>query len=214
MNREGVFQAGFGVLLGLMVLMRAWFAFRVRQAGEPLLPDRAAVRREGWLVFSIRCVGFLLLLVLIVLLLSHRLGAPTLSLPLPLCLRGAGFGLGLASLGLWTWTHVALGRFWSAQLQLRAGHRLVTRGPYSRIRHPMYTAILGWVLSLGLVIANWAALLFARWTAVILVTRIPREEQMMLERFGDEYREYMKRTGRFLPRWTTRRRAVKVSPAA
>jgi len=38
------------------------------------------------------------------------------------------------------------------------------------------------------------------WAALIFLTRIPREEKMMLERFGDEYREYQERTGRFLPR--------------
>jgi protein-S-isoprenylcysteine O-methyltransferase Ste14 len=78
----------------------------------------------------------------------------------------------------------------------------------------MYTAILGWAVSLGLVVANWAPLIFAVFVAIILVTRVPREEQMMLERFGDEYRDYMKRTGRFFPRWQTSHRVAKISHAA
>ena len=197
-----------------MVLMRAWFAFRVWQAGERLMLDRAAIRREGWRVFAIRGFGFLFLVALVVLVLLHRVAVQRLTFPLPWWLRAAGFALGLASLGLWTWTHVALGRLWSAQLQLRAGHRLVASGPYSRIRHPMYTAIFGWVVSLGLVTANWIALIVAAWAAIIFMTRVPREEQMMLERFGDEYREYMKRTGRFLPRWETSRRAPEISHTA
>ncbi len=94
-----------------------------------------------------------------------------------------------------------MGTLWSAYLELRTHHRLVTSGPYSRIRHPMYVAFLAWATSLGLVIANWVLIVFAVCLAVIVVARVPREEQMMLERFGDEYREYMKRTGRFLPRW-------------
>jgi protein-S-isoprenylcysteine O-methyltransferase Ste14 len=65
----------------------------------------------------------------------------------------------------------------------------------------MYTAILVWVTSLGFVIANWIPIIFAVLMAVILVARVPREEQMMIEQFSDEYREYMKRTGRFLPKW-------------
>jgi protein-S-isoprenylcysteine O-methyltransferase Ste14 len=105
-----------------------------------------------------------------------------------------------------------LGRFWSPQVQLRAAHRLVTAGPYSRIRHPMYTAILGWAASLGIVLASWVPLLFAAWVAAILVLRVPREEQMMLEQFGDEYREYIKRTSRFLPRWRTPRQAARSAP--
>jgi protein-S-isoprenylcysteine O-methyltransferase Ste14 len=58
-----------------------------------------------------------------------------------------------------------------------------------------------WVASLGLVMANWIPILFAVLAAVFLVARVPQEEQMMLEQFGDEYREYMRRTGRFLPKW-------------
>src|SRR5208337_1784918 len=112
-----------------------------------------------------------LLVALIVLLVFNPTWRPKLDFPLPFWLRWAGFALGLASLGLWTWTHVALGTLWSAQLQLRANHRLVTSGPYSRIRHPMYTAILVWATSLGFVIANWVPIIFAVWVALILVAR-------------------------------------------
>jgi protein-S-isoprenylcysteine O-methyltransferase Ste14 len=201
MDNEGTFRLAFWVLIGLMMLMRIWFAIRVRRAGERLMPDRAAIRREGWRIYAIRLFVFLLLLAFIVLLVLNPPWKPKLDLPLPFWLRWAGFAFGLASLGFWTWTHVVLGTLWSAQLQLRTNHRLITSGPYSRIRHPMYTAILVWVTSLGFVIANWVPIIFAVLVAVILVARVPREEQMIVERFGDEYREYMKRAGRFLPKW-------------
>lgn len=64
----------------------------------------------------------------------------------------------------------------------------------------MYAAILVWAMSLGFVIANWIPIIFAVSAVAIFVARVPREEQMMLDRFGDEYREYMKKTGRFLPK--------------
>jgi protein-S-isoprenylcysteine O-methyltransferase Ste14 len=84
-------------------------------------------------------------------------------------------------------------------VQLRPGHRLITHGPYARIRHPMYSAIVGWLMSLGLVGANWIALLLAALGALNFMLRIQGEEKMMLQQFGDEYRQYMKRTGRLLP---------------
>jgi protein-S-isoprenylcysteine O-methyltransferase Ste14 len=65
----------------------------------------------------------------------------------------------------------------------------------------MYTALLTWTTSLGVVLANWIPVIFAVLALVIIVARVPREEQMMIERFGNEYREYMKQTGRFLPKW-------------
>ena len=201
MNSEGTFRLAFWALIGLTILMRTWFALRVRRAGEPLWLDRASIRREGWLVQGLR---LLLLLILVAVIVLSALNPPwkaKLHFFLPIWARWTGFAAGLASLGLWTWTHLALGTLWSAQLQLRANHRMVTSGPYSRVRHPMYTAILAWLASLGLVIANWIPIIFAFWMMVFLVARVPREEQMMLEQFGEEYREYMRRTGRFLPKW-------------
>jgi protein-S-isoprenylcysteine O-methyltransferase Ste14 len=200
MNTEGTFRLAFLVLLGLTVSMRIWFAIRVVWAGERLLPDRASIRREGWKIFAIRIFVLLLLVALIVLLDRNPALWTKLELRLPFWLRWAGFALGLASLGMWIWTHVVLGTLWSAQLELRADHRLLTSGPYSLIRHPMYTAILLWAFSLGLVIANWVPFIFAICVAFILITRVPREEQMMIEQFSD-YQVYMKKAGRFLPKW-------------
>jgi protein-S-isoprenylcysteine O-methyltransferase Ste14 len=55
-------------------------------------------------------------------------------------------------------------------------------------------------VSLALVTANWAFVLMVALTVLGLVSRTPKEEQMMIEQFGDEYREHMRRTGRFFPR--------------
>ena len=201
MNSEGTFRLAFWVLIGLTMLMRIWFAIRVWRAGERLTPDQAAIRREGGRLYGIRVVFFLLFVALILLSALNPAWMPKLDFSLPFWVRWAGLALGLASLGLWSWTHVALGTLWSVPLQLRTQHRLVTSGPYLRIRHPMYTAILAWATSLGMVLANWVPIIVAVGGAVIFVMRVPREEQMMLERFGGEYRDYMKRTGRFLPMW-------------
>ena len=201
MNSEGAFRIAFWTLIGLTAFMRSWFALRVRRAGERLWLNRASIRREGCLVQSLRISLLLLVVAVMALSALNPPWKPKLHFSLPFWVRWTGFGAGLASLGFWTWTHLALGTLWSPQLQLRAHHRLVACGPYSRVRHPMYTAILAWVASLGVVTANWIPIFFAALAAVFLVARVPREEQMMLEQFGDEYREYMRRTGRFLPKW-------------
>ena len=199
MNDEETFRVAFWGLFGAAVLMRTFFAIRVHQAGERLLPDRAAVRREGGPFFVLR----LLVLLFVPALVFFARNPPwfrSLALPLPTAVRWIGVALDLASLALWTWTHVALGRLWSGQLQLRQEHPLVTTGPYARVRHPMYTAIFAFAFGLFLVSANWIFLIVAVVTAAFLTARVPAEEQMMLERFGDDYRAYMKRSGRFLPR--------------
>lgn len=200
MTAESIFRVAFWVLLGGVLAMRAYFAFRVHQAGERLMPDREAVEREGRGIFVIRVVAFFFLIALLVL---YALNSPwmrTLAIPLPGWLRWTGFALGFASLALWTWTQAVLGKEWSPQLQLREEHHLVAAGPYARVRHPLYTAMFGWGAALAMVTANWVFVLLAVAVIAGLVARVPREEQMMLEEFGEEYKAYMQRTGRFFPK--------------
>ena len=104
-----------------------------------------------------------------------------------------------ALLLLWR-THVDLGRNWSESLELMESHRLVTRGVYRHVRHPMYAAIWLWGVAQALllhnVVAGFSALaLFAP----LYFLRVPREEKMMLDHFGQEYAAYMARTRRVLP---------------
>ena len=112
----------------------------------------------------------------------------------------AGFPLGIVSLGVWSWTQIALGKEWSPQLQLREEHHLVTIGPYRRACHPLYTAMFGYSASLGVVTTNWFFVPFAVVAIVFTFARSPKEEQMMIGEFGDEFRAYMQKTGRFFPK--------------
>ncbi len=200
MDTEKAFNAIFWTLLVLGLSMRSWFAFRVSRTGERILPDRAARQREGFWPCAIERL-FELLLAALVLSVCFQSGSLVrkFAFPAPPWLRCAGVASGITSLGLFAWTHVTLGRFWSTCLQLRPDHRLITVGPYARIRHPMYAAILGWMMSLGLVAGSWIPFVFAALSALNFILRIQPEEKMMLQQFGDEYRAYMKRTGRLLP---------------
>ena len=106
-----------------------------------------------------------------------------------------------AALWLFWRSHADLGENWSITLEVRQGHQLVKDGVYRSIRHPMYAAIWLFSLAQGLLLHNW----LAGWSAVVLFTlvycaRTPREEQMMCEFFGQEYRDYMQQTGRLFPR--------------
>ena len=194
------FRIAFWVLMGLVFAMRAYFLSRVRQAGAPVLPDRGAVQREGVFIFAFRLLGFFLLVGLLGLYALQPDVIETLSIQIPAWLRWIGFVLGLASAVLWTWVQFALGKQWSAQLRLQEGHCLITTGPYSSVRHPMYTAIFGFAMGLALLTANGLFVILALLVIVGLIVRVPREEQMMVEAFGEEYRAYMRRTGRFFPK--------------
>jgi len=121
---------------------------------------------------------------------------------LPAAAPWLGVVLMIASLWLFWRSHHDLGQFWSVSLELREGHRLIREGVYRLIRHPMYSSIWIWCLAQGLMLENWLAGWYALVTfAVMYFIRTPREEQMLCEAFGDEYRDYMRQTGRLFPRW-------------
>jgi len=113
-----------------------------------------------------------------------------------------GIGLLLAIIGNWIFyrSHADLGLYWSPTLQVRDEHRLMTTGVYSRVRHPMYTAMILQGLGVLLFLPNWIA--GPAWLVsfgILYLVRVGDEERMMLDRFGTEYETYMQQTGRLLP---------------
>lgn len=111
-----------------------------------------------------------------------------------------GVVFAIAALFLFQMTHRALGRNWSVSLQLRKNHQLITTGIYRCIRHPMYTAFWLWAIAQACLLPNW----FAGFAGLVgfgflFFGRVGREERMMLQTFGDDYREYMSRTYRIIP---------------
>jgi protein-S-isoprenylcysteine O-methyltransferase Ste14 len=111
-----------------------------------------------------------------------------------------GVVVALAALVMFRLTHKALGQNWSVSLDVRERHTLVTHGVYRHVRHPMYTAF--WLLAVA------QALLLPNWIAgpaglvgfgTLFFLRVGREERMMLDAFGDDYRAYMARTARVIP---------------
>ena len=105
--------------------------------------------------------------------------------------------------GLWLFwrSHADLGLNWSPTLETRKGHEIISHGVYRRIRHPMYSAIWLFSIAQGLLLNNW----LAGWAvvlafAVMYFLRTPKEEEMMIDHFGNAYKEYMAETGRLFPR--------------
>ena len=122
------------------------------------------------------------------------------ALPLPVWVRWSGLGIVIVALSLLLWVHQTLSTSFSGNLEIREHHKLVTTGPYQRIRHPMYTAIVLWAAGLALITANGFIALLPFAFALFFMLRAPTEEKMMLEAFGETYQDYMQRTGRFGPR--------------
>jgi protein-S-isoprenylcysteine O-methyltransferase Ste14 len=121
--------------------------------------------------------------------------------PLPGWVRWIGAVLFLgAALLLWK-THQDMGRSWTPTLGLRDNHQLITDGIFKYIRHPMYAAHLLWAVAQPLILANWiAGFSFLLPQLAQYALRVGQEEQMMIDHFGNAYQDYIKSTGRLLPR--------------
>ncbi len=185
-----VFLAGFVVY--------AWtrHVYEQRAKGQAKIERHVDGLEKGLLAFV--ALGTLLLPVLYIF-------TPLLSfadVDLPAAAHWAGLGVMLVALWLFRRSHADLGPNWSFSLELYEGHGLVTHGVYRRVRHPMYAAIFLFGLAQGLLLDNW----LAGWSAVatfvpLYVVRVPREERMMRERFGEGYAAYARGTGRIVPRF-------------
>jgi len=180
--------------MALMTLIRLPYARvnRITRAAE-----RRAIRSE-WPLFSLISLTMI--------------GLPCLSIFTP-WLRfadyqlpaWAGWGGALiftAALLLFWRAHADLGRSWSPAVIIKPDHRLITDGIYRHIRHPMYASFWLWALAQPLLLWNWlAGWGFLPAIALLYFLRVPREERLLLEHFGDTYRKYIARTGRVWPRW-------------
>lgn len=202
MTTETIYRIAFFVLLMALFVMRVYFMLKVKHSGGRIMPDKKAVAREGGRgIFIFRMVVFFALMAFLVMYLAGAGWIDTFLFQLPAWLRWLGFGIGIITVVFWTWVQVVLDTQWSAQLQLTKEHRLITTGPYARIRHPLYAGVFGWCISLTLLTANWIFFALCALSFAGLLWRIPKEEQMMIEAFDEEYKAYMQHTGRIFPKF-------------
>jgi protein-S-isoprenylcysteine O-methyltransferase Ste14 len=147
---------------------------------------------------------FLPILVAVILLWAPRewLGGTFLAarfVPAQLWIVWLGFFLTVAGLAFTCWARVILGRNWSGVVQLKQDHELIVRGPYSIVRHPIYTGLLLAFLGSALAMGEWRALLAALIVGVSFWRKLRLEERWLCELFGDQYRGYMQRVKALVP---------------
>lgn len=123
------------------------------------------------------------------------------SLHFPPWVRWAGIGIALLGFVLLQWAQKTLGKNWSDTPRFMKEQRLITSGPYQWIRHPIYTAFILILGSTLLISANWfIGFSWLGMTVLETLSRIRFEEAVMLEYFGNEYCDYIKSTGSYVPK--------------
>lgn len=117
-----------------------------------------------------------------------------------------GVVLVFVGLGFAGWARVSLGRLWSGAVTLKAEHVIVRSGPYGITRHPIYTGLLVALIGTALVRGTIASLLGVTFIVVGMLLKIRQEETLLIEHFGEGYREYQSQVPALVPR--PRRRAA------
>lgn len=185
-------QSIFLLGMGLMILVRLIFVLLRGLKGISL--SRVSILDTFLLILHI--TGMILLPAEYIL--RHR--PASMDHYLPISVQWLGVSIFIIAIIVFCLSQVRLGSNFSATTEIRKGQNLVTRGIYRYIRHPMYASYWLWGIAQALILPNWVAGLSMLLTLIpFYIARVPREEHMMLEHFGDEYRTYMEKTGRVIP---------------
>ena len=200
MNTETVFQSAAILLILGGMSISFFFRHRAHRAGQQSGDQISTRKEERPTIYWLRSTAGLALMLSTLAYLINPGWMAWAQLPLPSGVRWVGAMIGLIGLPLMYWVFTSLGRNITHTTAIRREHFLVTHGPYRWIRHPLYSAGMLNFLGLSLLTANLFIFSLALLTFTALVLRTSQEEARLIEKFGDEYRQYMQRSGRFLPR--------------
>lgn len=114
-------------------------------------------------------------------------------------LNAIGLSLSLIGLFIRRVAKRALGKYYSYGLKIFQGHKLIKHGIYKNIRHPCYLAMILYSVGIPLFFSSLYGFLLMLGLIPCIIYRIRIEEKMLIEKFGNEYLEYMKKTRKLIP---------------
>jgi protein-S-isoprenylcysteine O-methyltransferase Ste14 len=194
LSTEAPFRAALAVVVVLTTTVAAYHRFRA------MSKERISHEEEGLLfALVLRLLGLSLWLST----LAYLIYPPSIQwakLPLPAWVRWLGVAVGVLCSALMYWILSCLGKNLTDTVVTRESATLVTHGPYRWVRHPFYVTAALLMGSVTLLTANGLIGATSLLILGMLYLRTPKEEEMLLRRFGQEYRDYCARTGRYVPR--------------
>jgi protein-S-isoprenylcysteine O-methyltransferase Ste14 len=194
MATEGPYRLAFAVIVVATGMIAGYHRWKAK-SGEPI-----SHQDEGCLfAVVLRSLGLVVWLSVLVYLLWPE-SMHWAQLPLSPAMRWSGAAMGAVAVGLLFWTLRSLGKNLTDTVVVRKAATLVTSGPYRWVRHPFYVTVALLGLAATSLSANWLIGVTGFAVLSLLAIRTRKEEQRLIERFGDDYRRYVERTGRFFPR--------------
>lgn len=168
-----------------------WLVFWAGWLASALTVKRGRTRWGQW-TFSRAGIVLVFLLLMRLRVFRHHVAVGGLWLPV------IGLVIVLAGLAFAVWARVSIGRNWGIPMTEKADPELVTTGPYSRVRHPIYTGIFTAVIGTALAISPWYLIVAAVLGAYFTYSAI-NEERYLASRFPESYPAYKSATKMLLP---------------
>ncbi len=196
MNSENLYRIAVVVVMVLTLAVTAYHRLQAAASGEKI-----SRRDEGYLFAAVLRLSGLCLFIATLAYVISPASVQWASFPLPTWIRWLGIVTGMLCSFLMYWTLSSLGKNLTDTVVTRAEATLVTHGPYLWVRHPFYVTAALLMASVTVLAANWLIGGGSVLVLGLLTIRTPKEEQMLIERFGQQYRDHMAKTGRFFPRF-------------
>jgi protein-S-isoprenylcysteine O-methyltransferase Ste14 len=193
---ENIFRILAALILFTGMGISSYFRLKAdRESGEKI-----ARKVDGTLFMTIIRLGGLILWLSPLVYLINPAWMAWSKIGLPEWVRWFGVIIGITAVGGIYWLFSSIGSGITPTSATRKEHQLVTKGPYRWVRHPLYTIGSSLFIAFGMMADNWFVMLLGILAFIAMASRTPKEEANLIEKFGDEYRQYMKRTGRYLPK--------------
>jgi len=190
----------FRILAGITLITGMSISGYFRSKADKETGEKVSRKADGTVMMTIIRIGGLILWLSPFAYLINPQWMAWSKIGLPEEVRWLGVGTGiLCTIGIY-WLFSSIGSGITPTSATRKEHKLVTNGIYRYIRHPLYTFGSSMFISFALMADNWFIAALGIFTFTLMAIRTPKEEANLIEKFGDEYREYMKHTGRFFPK--------------
>ncbi len=189
-------------IFGTIIFMTSMFISGYsRRKANKVTGEKVSWKDEGIVMILLLRIGGLLFWFSLIGYLIHPPILAWSKVGLPEWSRWIGVGTGFICAILIYWLFSSIGSNISPTVGTRKEHKLITHGIYRWVRHPLYSVGTLLFLSFAAIADSWFIAVMAVLAFILLALRLPNEEAHLIEKFGDEYREYMKTTGAFLPKF-------------
>jgi len=196
MTSENPFRIAVVVVMVLTVAVTVYHRLQAASSGEKI-----SRKNEGYVFDVVLRLSGLCLFIATLAYVVRPSSVEWATFPLPSWFRWLGIVTGILCSFLMYWTLSSLGKNLTDTVVTRAEATLVTHGPYRWVRHPFYVTAAVLMASVTVLAANWLIGAVSLIVMGLLAIRTPKEERMLIDKFGQQYRDYMAKTGRFVPRF-------------